>query len=257
MSSADSTATPLPDSLEEPELPRMSFLEHLEELRKRLLYSVIALAVGFLLSWNFAPEIFDLLQRPVMRHLPPGDKLAYTRMTAPFFLYMKVAFFTSIFLSAPVILYQLWLFISPGLYPKERRYAVPFIFFATLFFLAGGYFGFTFLLPTTCKFFVETGKNFKQMITVDDYLGFSSTLILAAGVIFETPILIFFLARLGVVTPAFLIQKFRYAVLLSFVISAIVTPTPDMITQTALALPMIVLYLIGIVIAKLFGKRFD
>lgn len=242
---------------EEPELPQMSFLEHLEELRKRLLFSIIALGVAFLACWNFAPTIFTLLQQPILQYLAPGDKLAYTRMTAPFFLYMKVAFFTGIFAAAPVVLYQVWKFISPGLYPRERRYAVPFILFATLFFLAGGWFGFRFLLPTTCHFFVETGKDFKQVITVDDYFSFASTIVLAAGVIFETPILIFFLARLGIVTPAFLIQKFKYAVVLSFVIAAVVTPTPDMVTQTALAIPMLLLYLLGIIIAKLFGKRVD
>ena len=121
--------------------------------------------------------------------------------------------------------------------------------------LLGGYFGYRVLLPGTCKFFVETGKQFKQMVTIDDYFSFSSMLILAAGLVFETPILIFFLARLGVVTPAFLLQKFKWAIVLAFIIAAIVTPTPDMVTQTALAVPMIALYALGIAIAYLFGKK--
>ena len=241
----------------EAELPKMSFLDHLEELRKRLLISFIAVAVGFLACWAFAEPIFAVIQRPLTSYLPPGDKLAYTRLTAPFFLYMKVAFFAGLFVAAPVILLQLWLFIAPGLYKKERRLAAPFIIFGSLFFILGGYFGYRFLLPATCAFFVETGKQFKQMVTVDDYFGFASTIILATGLVFETPILIFFLARLGIVTPAFLMQKFKYAIVLSFVISAIVTPTPDIVTQAALAVPMILLYLIGVGVAYLFGKKHE
>ena len=243
-----------PDQPPDAELPTMSFLDHLEELRKRLMISMIAVAVGFFVSWAFAETIFGFLQAPLTRFLPPGDKLAFTRLTAPFFLYMKVAFFTGIFVAAPVILLQVWLFIAPGLYKKERRLAAPFIIFGSLFFILGGYFGYRYLLPATCSFFVETGKQFKQMVTVDDYFGFASTIILACGIVFETPILIFFLARLGIVTPAFLMQKFKYAIVLSFVISAVVTPTPDMVTQAALAVPMILLYLIGVGVAYVFAK---
>jgi sec-independent protein translocase protein TatC len=246
-----------PTSDPETELPRMGFLDHLEELRKRLVVSFLAVGVGFFTCWAFADTIFGKLQEPLTKFLPPGDKLAYTRLTAPFFLYMKVAFFAGLFVAAPVILLQLWLFIAPGLYKKERRLALPFIIFGTIFFVAGGYFGYRFLLPATCEFFVETGKQFKQMITVDDYFGFASVIILATGLVFETPILIFFLARVGVVTPAFLMQKFKYAVVLSFVIAAIVTPTPDVVVQSALAIPMILLYLIGVGVAYLFGKKVE
>lgn len=241
----------------ERELKKMSFLEHLEELRKRLIISFIAVFVGFLACWNYADRIYGVLQQPLVKVLPPGDKLAYTRLTAPFFLYMKVAFFAGIFLAAPVVLLQLWLFISPGLYKRERRYAIPFILFASLFFLIGGYFGFRVLLPNTCGFFVEQGKQFKQMITIDDYFSFASMIVLASGGVFETPILIFFLARLGIVTPAFLMQKSKYAVVLSFIVAAIVTPTPDMVTQTALAVPMIALYFLGVGVAYMFGKKHD
>ena len=245
------------DAEPERELSKMSFLEHLEELRKRLIISFIAIFAGFLVCWYWAERIYGYLQQPLVRVLPPGDKLAYTRLTAPFFLYMKVAFFAGIFLAAPVILMQLWLFISPGLYKRERRYAAPFIVFASAFFLLGGWFGFSYILPGTCKFFVETGRQFKQMITIDDYFSFSSMIVLASGAIFETPILIFFLARLGIVTPAFLMQKLKYAIVLSFIIAAIVTPTPDMVTQSFLAIPMIALYVLGVAVAFLFGKRYD
>lgn len=242
-----------PDS----ELPKMTFLDHLEELRRRLMWSLLAVAVAFMACWTFAEPIFAKLQEPLTKFLPPGDKLAYTRLTAPFFLYMKVAFFAGLFLASPFVLLQLWMFIAPGLYKRERRLAAPFIVFGTLFFVLGGYFGYRFLLPATCSFFVETGKQFKQMVTVDDYFGFASVIILATGLVFETPILIFFLARLGIVTPAFLMQKFKYAVVLAFVISAIITPTPDMVTQAALAIPMILLYLIGVGVAYLFGKKHE
>src|SRR5687768_11711368 len=247
-------ADPLENHDPDSELPKMGFLDHLEELRKRLLISIIAIAVGFLACWAFAETLFGYLQAPLAQFLPPGDKLAFTRLTAPFFLYMKVAFFAGIFVAAPVILLQLWLFIAPGLYKKERLLAAPFIIFGSVFFIIGGYFGYRYLLPATCSFFVETGKQFKQMVTVDDYFGFASVIILATGVVFETPILIFFLARLGIVTPAFLMQKFKYAIVLAFVISAVITPTPDMVTQAALAVPMILLYLIGVAVAFLFAK---
>jgi len=254
---AASSEESLPFEETEAELPRMSFLEHLEELRKRLAFALAALAAGFLACWHFAPRIFGIIQQPILQYLPDGGRLAYTRMTAPFFLYMKVAFFAGIFLASPIVLHQLWLFISPGLYPRERRWAAPFILFATLFFVAGGYFGFRVILPATCRFFVEMGRGFQQTITVDDYFSFASTIVLGGGIVFETPILIFFLARLGIVTPAFLIQKFKYAIVLSFIVSAIITPTPDVVTQTFLAIPMIVLYGLGIVIAQIFGKKFD
>jgi sec-independent protein translocase protein TatC len=168
---------------------------------------------------------------------------------------MKVAFFAGIFVASPIILWQLWLFISPGLYKRERRYAAPFIIIASLFFIAGGYFGWRVILPGACKFFLETGTNFRQMVKIDEFYSFASTIILAAGVIFETPILIFFLARLGVVTPAFLLQKSKWAIVISFVVAAIVTPSPDPFNQTALALPMIALYFIGVGVAYVFQKK--
>ena len=253
MTSLDPAEEPVAD--EQPELPTMSFLDHLEELRKRLVISFAAIGVGFLLCWNYAEWIFMQMQKPLVQFLPAGETLAYTRLTSPFFLYMKVGFFAGLFIAAPIVLLQLWLFIAPGLYKNERRYAAPFIIFGTLFFIAGGYFGYRMILPATCKFFVETGREFQSVITVDDYFGFASVIILAAGLVFETPIIVFFLARIGIVTPAFLLQKFKYAVLMAFVISAVVTPTPDVVTQTFLALPMIGLYLLGIGIAYIFGKK--
>lgn len=260
MSETAGTASPLDEAPDAPDgdLPKMSFLDHLEELRKRLIVSILAIGVGFLACWSFAEKIYAWIQAPLTKFLPPGDqKLAYTHLTEPFFLYMKVAFFAAIFLASPIIMWQVWRFISPGLYQRERRYAAPFIIFATLFFVLGGYFGYAVLLPGACAFFVETGRQFKQMIKIDEYFSFASTIMLASGAVFETPILIFFLARLGIVTPAFLMQKSKYAVVLSFVIAAIVTPTPDMVMQTFMAVPMIALYFLGVGVAYIFGKRYD
>ena len=240
---------------QEAELERMSFLEHLDELRRRLLITIFSLIGAFLICWAFAPQLFALLQAPITRLLPEGEKLAYTRLTAPFFLYMKVAFLAGVFLASPLILWQVWGFISPGLYRKERRLAAPFIIFATLSFVTGGYFGYQVIFPVAASFFLETGAPFQQVITVDDYFSFISKIILGMGLVFETPILIFFLARIGIVTPAFLLQKFKYAVLIIFIIAAIITPTPDIVTQSALAVPMILLYLLGIAISYLFGKN--
>jgi sec-independent protein translocase protein TatC len=250
--------SPVDEEAPDADLPKMSFLDHLEELRKRLIVSIIAIFVAFIACWRFADKIFTLIQAPLTKVLPADDqKLAYTRLTEPFFLYMKVAFFAAIFVASPILMWQVWRFISPGLYKRERRYAAPFIIFATLFFVLGGYFGYKVILPGTCAFFVETGKQFKQMIKVDEYFSFASTIVLASGAVFETPILIFFLARLGIVTPHFLLQKSKYAIVLSFIIAAIVTPTPDMVTQSFLAVPMIALYFLGVGVAFMFGKRYD
>jgi len=260
MTETADTASSLDEVPEVPEaeLPKMSFLDHLEELRKRLIVCIIAIGVTFLICWNFADKIFAWIQAPLTKFLPAGDqKLAYTHLTEPFMLYMKVAFFAAIFVSSPILMWQVWRFISPGLYKRERRYAAPFILFATAFFVLGGYFGYKVILPGACAFFVETGRQFKQMIKVDEYFSFASTLILAAGVVFETPILIFFLARLGVVTPAFLLQKSKWAIVIAFILAAILTPSPDMVNQTMLALPMIALYFLGVGVAYIFGKRYD
>src|SRR5258708_30713123 len=163
------------DSSEDHEsgLPKMAFLDHLEELRKRLLISFIAVTVGFMACWHYADRIYAKLQEPLTKILPKGDKLAFTRLTAPFFLYMKVAFFAGIFLAAPVILFQLWLFISPCLYRKERRWAAPFILVTSALFILGGDFRLRVMLPATCTFFVGEGKNLKALITIDHSLFFS------------------------------------------------------------------------------------
>ncbi|MDX1583962.1 MAG: twin-arginine translocase subunit TatC [Thermoanaerobaculia bacterium] len=239
---------------EEP-LGAMSLLDHLDELRRRLVVSIVSVIVGFVVCWNWAPEIWQLIQYPIVSQLPPGERLAYTHIAAPFFLYMKVAAFAGLFASAPLIVLQVWLFISPGLYPRERRWAAPFIFFSSLFFLAGGYFGYRVILPLACGFFIQMGEDFQNVLTIDSYFAFAFKLVVGMAVVFETPILIFFLSKLGIVTPRFLMRNFKYAVVIIFILAAIITPTPDPVTQSTLAVPMILLYLLGVLISWMFGTK--
>ena len=162
-----------------------------------------------------------------------------------------------IFVSAPVLLAQLWFFLRPGLYKRERRLFLPFLFFTTLFFLAGGYFGYLVAFPMVVKFLLGVGEGFKQVVTIGAYFSMMSKILLGMGLVFEMPMLIFFLARFGIVTAGQLVRWFRWAVLLIFVVAAVITPTPDIATQTVFAVPMILLYLLGIVVAAIFGKKRD
>jgi len=237
------------------ELPRMGFFEHLEEFRRRLVVSLIALSVAFALAWSRAPQLFELLARPVRRYLPPGQNLAYTTLTEPFLLYFRVALLGGLILASPVILWQLWLFVAPALYRREKRFAIPFLFASVLFFLSGCAFGYLEAFPIVVGFLVGMGKEFQAVITINQYLGTATKIILGLGICFELPILIFFLTRMGVVTERWLLKKFRYAVLVVFVVAAIITPTPDITTQVVFAVPMLLLYLLGIAISWIFRKR--
>jgi sec-independent protein translocase protein TatC len=237
------------------ELPRMTLLDHLDELRRRILASVIALLVAFLASWYFAPTVFHWLQKPILDVLPPGDKLAFTELSGPFMLYIKVALLTAIFAASPFLLLQLWLFLRPGLYRRERRLAAPFIVFTTLFFVAGGYFGYRVAFPLVVRFLLGVGEDFKQVVTINAYFSMMSKILLGLGLVFEMPMLIFFLARFGIVSARQLLRWFRWAVLLIFVIAALITPTPDIATQTVFAVPMILLYLLGVGVAAIFGRK--
>ena len=237
------------------ELPRMGFFDHLEELRRRLTVSLIALAAAFFLAWSQAPRLFEILARPVRRFLPPGQNLAYTTLTEPFLLYFRVALLGSLIIASPVLLWQLWLFVAPALYRKEKRFAVPFMMGSVFFFLAGCAFGYFEAFPVVVGFLVGMGTNFQAVITINEYLSTAAKIILGLGICFELPILVLFLARMGVVTERWLLKKFKYAVLLITVVAAIITPTPDVATQAVFAVPMILLYLLGIGIAWVFKRR--
>ncbi len=232
----------------------MTFLEHLEELRVRLIHSVAALLVGFLLCWSFRERIFHFLTQP-LREAYPDIKFIYTAPTEAFLLYMKMAFFVGIFVAAPYILYQVWAFIAPGLYPHEKVYAVPFIAFGSLFFAAGAGFGHFFLFPLTFRFLGEFASRDMQFLPrVGEYYTFYSWFLLALGLVFQLPVLIFVLSRIGILTPSFLLRKFKYAVLGAFVLFAVITPSGDAVTQALLAGPIVGLYLLGTLVAWMFGR---
>ncbi|MCI0444058.1 twin-arginine translocase subunit TatC [bacterium] len=233
---------------------RMTLWEHLDELRKRLVFSLLSLAIGFAVCWFFKEQLWNVVQAPFIQFVPKGDRLSFISLTEPFIVYMKLSALAAVIFTSPILITQLWLFISPGLYRRERRFAIPFILFSTLCFLGGCLFCYYYVFPFACRYFLEVGRNFKQDVRVNDYFSLFSKLTLAIGLIFETPILAFFLARMGIVNHRFLLSKFKYAILLAFVISAIITPTPDFVTQTILAVPMIGLYLVSIIIAWMFGR---
>jgi sec-independent protein translocase protein TatC len=235
----------------EDQLPRMSFLEHLEELRRRLIHAFVALILGFLVCWGFSEHILEWLLRPA---LPPGEVPIVLVPTEGFFTHLRVAFLAGIFLSFPYIICQLWLFIAPGLYRHEKRLAVPFILFLTLFFLGGGLFGYAVGLPRITEFLARYMEGMDPQLSVRSLVTFVSRILLGLGIVFELPILIFFLARLGLVTPAFLWRHMRHATLIIFVVAAALTPTGDVATLLVFAVPMILLYLLGIGVAWAFGK---
>ncbi len=235
----------------------MTFLEHLEDLRKRLFYSAVAVVVGFIPCWIFAKQIYAVLARPVTQYLPAGTKLAYTTLTAPFMMYLKTAFFASIFFTAPFIFLQVWYFIAPGLYQKEKKYVVPFVTMTTVFFAIGAFFGYKVVFPFACRFFLTMGKDFQPVIAVDKYFGFALQVLLGIAATFETPTLVYLLSRMGILSAQWMIKNFKYAVLAIFVIAAIITPTPDWVTQSIVALPMLALYGLSILIAFLVGKQKD
>jgi sec-independent protein translocase protein TatC len=237
------------------ELPRMGFFEHLEELRKRLIVSLLALFGGFLACWYFAPRLFDFLSAPVRRALPPGQNLAYTTLSEPFVLYFRVAMLAGVIVASPIILWQTWLFVAPALYRHERKWVWPFLAASVFFFLSGCAFGYFEAFPLVVGFLVGVGKPFQAVITINEYLSTATKIILGLGLCFEMPILVFFLARMGVVTEKWLLAKLKYAILIIFIIAAVITPTPDVTTQCVFAVPMILLYLLGIGAAWLFRKR--
>lgn len=233
---------------------KMSFLEHLDELRVRLIRVVAALVLGFVACYAFRDPIFHFLTQP-LRASHPEIKFIFTSPSEALLLKMKMAFFVGIFLVAPYLLYQVWAFVSPGLYRHEKAYALPFIVAGSLFFLGGAAFGHYYLVPMTLAFLVGFGGTDMQFLPkVGEYYTFYSWFLLGLGLVFQLPVVIFVLARIGLVTPSFLLRKFKYAVVISFVVAAIITPTPDIVTQSLLAMPMLGLYLLGVGVAALFGK---
>ncbi len=234
---------------------KQPFLSHLEELRKRLIICAIAVGSGFVISYLFAERLFKILISPLMRVMPTGDRLIFTNLPEMFLTYLKTALICGILLTAPIIFYQLWMFIAPGLYQHEKKYVIPFVVFSTILFVGGALFGYFIVFPFGFRFFLGFANEYIQALpSVKQYFSFSIKLLFAFGVVFELPVVAFFLSKMGVVTPEFLKKKRKYALLLAFVMAAILTP-PDVITQFMMAGPLIILYEIGIVVAKIASRK--
>ncbi len=231
----------------------MTFLEHLDDLRKRLFYSFLAIIITAVPAWLFHKQIFDILAHPVQQYLE--EPMSYIRLTEPFMLYIKVSVLAAIFVASPFIFLQFWKFIAPGLYKKERKYVIPFVLFTTIFFSAGGAFAYFVVFPFACRFFLSMGADFQAVITVQEYFSLALRVILGIALVFEMPTLVFFLSRMGLITAKWMAKKFKYAVLVIFIIAAIITPTPDMLVQSIVAVPMLALYGVSILIALLSEKR--
>jgi sec-independent protein translocase protein TatC len=228
---------------------QMSFFEHLEELRQRLIRSILAIFVAFGICFYFSDHIYGYLAKPLtdtLRSLHMSDKLVYTNPIDPFNLYIKLSAVVGLFLASPYILYQLWLFISPGLYRHEKRYVWPFVILTSSLFIGGGLFAHQLALPPALKFLVEFGHRFQPFITIDQYWKLVMTIIVGVGLVFELPVVILVLSLFGIVTPKFLIKNVRYAVLITAVIAAAIAPTPDLATVFILWIPMVGLYIISI-----------
>jgi sec-independent protein translocase protein TatC len=229
------------------DLPGMTLMEHLDELRKRILYSAYSLVVGFAAAWIFHDKIIAFLQAPLTKI---GKSLVFTHPMDPLNLSLQVSLLGGAILASPFILYQVWLFIAPGLYQKERRFVFPFMGATIALFLTGAAFGYCYVLPGAMKILVlDFGRNFTSMVTIEDYSSFFLSIILGLGISFELPILIFFLALFGLVSPRFLWKNIRYAILAVFIVAAIICPSPDPWTMCVYAIPMLVLYIIGIGVA--------
>ena len=227
----------------------MSILDHLDELRSRLFRVVIAYVIAMAACWAVSDRALVFLLRPIRQHLYQGDDITFINITEPFLIYVKASALLAIFVAAPYILYEVWSFVSPGLYPKERRLAWPFLVFGSLFFFAGGAFGYYAAVPQASAWLISLGEPFRAAITLRSAFTFESRIILAMGAVFEMPILIFFLSKIGLVTPRFLMRHFKLAVLAMAVIAAVMTPSGDMMTMTIFVGPMVLLYLLGVGVA--------
>ncbi len=234
---------------------KIPFTSHLEELRRRLVIAFIAIAIGFVASYGFKEYLFEILVRPLKLVMAEGDTLIFTNLPEAFFTYLKVAFLTGIGLASPVILYQFWMFVAPGLYDKEKRLLLPIVFLSTLFFVGGALFGYFIVFPYGFEFFLGFAtETIRPMPSMKEYLAFAAKLLLAFGIVFELPLVITFMAKLGLVTVPFLKRNRKYAILLFFAGSAILTP-PDVVTQVMMALPLMLLYEISIFGARIFGRK--
>jgi sec-independent protein translocase protein TatC len=233
---------------------RMTFLEHLDELRKRITHAVGGLLVGFILSFTFISQVFDFVYQRLVSTVP-GGKLIYTEAPEMFMLWIKIAALTGVLIASPYIMLQVWLFIAPGLYAKEKKLAIPFVLSSSLLFVGGAAFSHYYVFPAAWNFFAGFSNSYVEFLPrVGPIFGMYVKLMLGIGLTFQLPVLMFVLARLGMVTAGFLLRNFKYAVLLIFIFAAVITPDGNPVTQVMVGGPMVVLYLFGIAAAWLFGK---
>jgi len=233
---------------------RMTFLEHLDELRGRLLRSLAAVVVALGACWSWSSQILHFIMEP-LQAAHPHIRFIYTGPTEGFALHMKAAFFAGVFLAAPFILYQAWAFVSPGLYAHEKRYVIPFVSLGSVFFLAGGMFGHVYLFPATFRFLGQfTSADIEYVPRLTEYFSFYFWFVVGLGLVFQLPVVTFVLSRIGLVTPRFLLRNFKFAVLAAFVIAAVITPSADVVNQTMLAAPIVALYLLSVAVAWVFGR---
>ena len=236
---------------------KQPFTNHLDELRKRLVTSFVAVGIGFAACYAFKEKLFYILVAPLQKAMRSGDTLIYTHLPEAFFTFLKTALISGILLASPVLLYQFWMFIAPGLYDREKKMLIPILFLSTLFFAGGALFGYFIVFPWGFKFFLSFATDtIRPMPSMKEYLGFAAKLLLAFGIVFELPLVITFLARLGIVSVEFLKKYRKYAILIFFVGAAMLTP-PDVVTQIMMALPLMLLYEISIIGARIFGKKRD
>jgi sec-independent protein translocase protein TatC len=235
---------------------KMSFLEHLDELRKRIIHAVVAIGIGFLIACFFIQPIFEFIMRPLKDALPRGGTLIFTEPTEAFVLYIKIAAIAGLMMASPAVMTQVWLFIAPGLYQHEKRLAIPFVLMSSVCFVGGAAFSHYVVFPLTWKFFVSFTTDYLTfMPRIEPAFGLYMKMLLAFGLVFQMPTLVLFLARMGVITARFMVRNMKYAVLIIFVAAAVLTPSGDAFTQTAMAAPMFGLYLVSILLAWMFGKK--
>ncbi len=229
--------------------------EHLTELRRRILLSLGSIIVCAIFCYGFSHKLFTLLALP-LEEVAPGTSLIFISYPVAFFTYIKLAIVAGIFVASPFIMYQMWAFISPALYPHERRWAIPFIFLSSLFFIGGALFGYFFIFPVLFKFLASyTNSNLKLMPEVNHYFALSMRLLLGFGFLFEFPLILIFLTFLGILSPTMLRKNRKYAILLIFIAAAILTPTPDIVHMILVAVPLIILYEISLLLMLLVGDR--
>ncbi len=235
----------------------MAIADHLGELRKRLMIAAGTWLVTFLGCYSVGEKLFEFIAQPVRQALPEGSSLVFLNATEPFFTILKVSALAGLVVAFPIIIWQIWSFIAPALYGHEKRLAIPFVFFSSLCFGTGTYFGFTLVFPMIFSFLITYGTNVggvDAMLSMGAYLTMASRLLIAFGLVFELPIVIFFLARLGIVDHKWLAKNRKFALLLAFVMGAVLTP-PDIFSQASIAVPFVVLYEVGVIVARFFGKK--